>query len=420
MSEASADSENNELKNMLEERENELNDLLDKMDKLQSEVDDYNSKISNMNFELEKCKQEQTRVKLINKNLSVEPKHIKRNRVSDDTFTGEHLELIKSKRDEISHLSEQINQLQAVTQPIDDLVTELQQENTVLLYDQSDTQKQIQKSLATKKRLNQDIRIANDQLKELNIRIINQERVTKDVELVVSGLITRRDAINSQTDPNSELTQKITSLRIQTELIEMKNEEMLHDIQNYEENKNDFEADVTGKIQTVKTKINWEREKTKLENELKEVQGRLESAKQETKDINSQTNVIENRMSKLQQIYRQVDTRTISKSNNEDLRDLDIDKLISEYRKLESSSRNSKVKSSTELDQIIAENSQLEATILRKKEELQRSIPKFQTEKAQLKNEIKINRTNAFEREHQLIEQIRAIKVKIASKSSKK
>lgn len=420
MSEASVDSENNELKNMLEERENELNDLLDKMDKLQSEVDDYNSKISNMNFELEKCKQEQTRVKLINKNLSVEPKHIKRNRVSDDTFTGEHLELIKSKRDEISHLSEQINQLQAVTQPIDDLVTELQQENTVLLYDQSDTQKQIQKSLATKKRLNQDIRIANDQLKELNIRIINQERVTKDVELVVSGLITRRDAINSQTDPNSELTQKITSLRIQTELIEMKNEEMLHDIQNYEENKNDFEADVTGKIQTVKTKINWEREKTKLENELKEVQGRLESAKQETKDINSQTNVIENRMSKLQQIYRQVDTRTISKSNNEDLRDLDIDKLISEYRKLESSSRNSKVKSSTELDQIIAENSQLEATILRKKEELQRSIPKFQTEKAQLKNEIKINRTNAFEREHQLIEQIRAIKVKIASKSSKK
>lgn len=420
MSEASADSENNELKNMLEERENKLNDLLDKMDKLQSEVDDYNSKISNMNFELEKCKQEQTRVKLINKNLSVEPKHIKRNRVSDDTFTGEHLELIKSKRDEISHLSEQINQLQAVTQPIDDLVTELQQENTVLLYDQSDTQKQIQKSLAIKKRLNQDIRIANDQLKELNIRIINQERVTKDVELVVSGLITRRDAINSQTDPNSELTQKITSLRIQTELIEMKNEEMLHDIQNYEENKNDFEADVTGKIQTVKTKINWEREKTKLENELKEVQGRLESAKQETKDINSQTNVIENRMSKLQQIYRQVDTRTISKSNNEDLRDLDIDKLISEYRKLESSSRNSKVKSSTELDQIIAENSQLEATILRKKEELQRSIPKFQTEKAQLKNEIKINRTNAFEREHQLIEQIRAIKVKIASKSSKK
>ena len=200
----------------------------------------------------------------------------------------------------------------------------------------------------------------------------------------------------------------------------MKNEEMLHDIQNYEENKNDFEADVTGKIQTVKTKINWEREKTKLENELKEVQGRLESAKQETKDINSQTNVIENRMSKLQQIYRQVDTRTISKSNNEDLRDLDIDKLISEYRKLESSSRNSKVKSSTELDQIIAENSQLEATILRKKEELQRSIPKFQTEKAQLKNEIKINRTNAFEREHQLIEQIRAIKVKLASKSSKK
>lgn len=420
MSEASSNSDNNEIKTLLEDRENELNELLDKMDQLQSEVDDYNSKISSINFELDKCKQEQARIKLINKNLSVEPKHTRHNQIADDSFTGEHLDLIKSKRDEISHLSEQINQLQAATQPIDDLVTELQQENTVLLYDQSDTQKQIQKSLAIKKRLNQDIRIANDQLKELNIRIINQERVTKDVELVVSGLITRRDAINSQTDPNSELTQKITSLRIQTELIEMKNEEMLHDIQNYEENKNDFEADVTGKIQTVKTKINWEREKTKLENELKEVQGRLESAKQETKDINSQTNVIENRMSKLQQIYRQVDTRTISKSNNEDLRDLDIDKLISEYRKLESSSRNSKVKSSTELDQIIAENSQLEATILRKKEELQRSIPKFQTEKAQLKNEIKINRTNAFEREHQLIEQIRAIKVKIASKSSKK
>ena len=277
--------------------------------------------MNSIHFEIEKSKQEQARVRLINKNLSVEPKHTRHNHVSDDTFSGEHLDLIKSKRDSISHLSEQINQLQAVTQPIDDLVSELQQENTVLLYDQSDTQKQIQKSLANRKRLNQDIRIANDQLKELNIRITNQERVTKDVELVVSGLITRRDAINSQTDPNSELTQKITSLRIQTELIEMKNEEMLHDIQSYQENNNDFKDDVNNKIQTTKTKINWDREKNKLEKELSEVQGRLESAKQETKDVNSQTNIIENRLSKLQPIYRQCDTRIqVNRSNNENLK----------------------------------------------------------------------------------------------------
>ena len=123
MSEASSNSDNNEIKTLLEDRENELNELLDKMDQLQSEVDDYNSKISSINFELDKCKQEQARIKLINKNLSVEPKHTRHNQIADDSFTGEHLDLIKSKRDEISHLSEQINQLQAATPPIDYLFT---------------------------------------------------------------------------------------------------------------------------------------------------------------------------------------------------------------------------------------------------------------------------------------------------------
>ena len=40
MSEAASNLENDEIMNLLEDRESELNELLDKMDRLQSEVDE--------------------------------------------------------------------------------------------------------------------------------------------------------------------------------------------------------------------------------------------------------------------------------------------------------------------------------------------------------------------------------------------
>ncbi|OHT06401.1 hypothetical protein TRFO_05604 [Tritrichomonas foetus] len=406
-------SDDNDVTEMLAERENELENLLSQMDQLQSEVDEYHQKLSEMNLEVAKSKQEQAKIKLINRNIGVEPAQHRHKKVNDDLFEGEHLDLIKSKRDEIAHLTEQINQLQIAIQPIDDLVADLQQQNAILLCEKSSTQSLLQKLTSDKKRLTQDCIDCQDHIRELNVSILNQERVAKDVETIVGGLIQRRDAIYSQSDPKSELQQKIKALRVQTELLQIKNEEMQDDIANFEDNINEYQSDIDYQLKTMKGRINWDREKTKLQSELTSVQKQLEEKKSETKEIITQINASENRLKKLKPIIQkwsnEFRTRKIQPNDDED-----IDALLAQCKKTELSSTKTNRSSNQELTNLIIENEHLEAKINSSRELLAKAMNKFALEKAELKKEIKNSRTKSFEDEHQFVEQIKKLKIKSA------
>ena len=282
-------SDNGSTFDLLADREKELEDLLTQMDQLQSEVDGYTQKLNDITLEIEKSKQEYKRYKIINQTVSIGPSLMKVRQIDDDAFTGEHYELIKNKRDEIAHLTEQINDLQAKTQPIDDLVTDLQRQNAILLCEKSNTKIQLQKTIAEKKRLDQDCQNTREHIKELDISIANQSRVAKDVETVVGGLINRRDTIMSQTDPNSELQHKITALRVQKQLLEDENMKKDDYIHNFEDDMNDIIKDIDDQIKTTGTKINWDRERIKLQTELDTIQKQLKQTLAEISKCNDES-----------------------------------------------------------------------------------------------------------------------------------
>ena len=415
-------SDNGSTFDLLADREKELEDLLTQMDQLQSEVDGYTQKLNDITLEIEKSKQEYKRYKIINQTVSIGPSLMKVRQIDDDAFTGEHYELIKNKRDEIAHLTEQINDLQAKTQPIDDLVTDLQRQNAILLCEKSNTKIQLQKTIAEKKRLDQDCQNTREHIKELDISIANQSRVAKDVETVVGGLINRRDTIMSQTDPNSELQHKITALRVQKQLLEDENMKKDDYIHNFEDDMNDIIKDIDDQIKTTGTKINWDRERIKLQTELDTIQKQLKQTLAEISKCNDENQAAERRMHRLIPIVQKRGRKFIGKKieSDDDLENVSIDKLLAQCRNKENKVTKQSNTDLQKLGELLKENQALENEIEHMKSDLTMAISRFSLEKTRIKSEIRENRTRAFEDEHQTVEQIKKLKIKSAKVAPKK
>lgn len=420
MDDSASFSDENDAQQLLEKHEEILNELLDQMDKLQSEVDDYTLKINSMDIELTKYKQEEAKLRIINKNLNFEPNRSRQNVMDDESFNEEHLNLLKSKRNEISRLSEEIDKVKMEIQPVDDLVSDMQRENAILLCQKSDIHKQMQSNLSKKKRLNQDLQMARERLKELDINILNQQRLTKDTEIVVAGLITRLNATISQTDPNSLRAHSIKAMQSQQDYIQARTDEMSNTIQQYQDDQQECVNEIQAQIDTVHKKINWEREQDKLKNEYLQVTQEVKEAQTKSKQINAEIEKLRNRKKKLDPIIKKWESTFRGKTVVDSDESEKIDKLLTECNKLQNSSNEVKDRSSGTLESLAVQNCQLETQISKMQERLARDMAQFDIEKNQLKNQIRANRTSAFEKEHSLIEQIKVLNVKIARLKAKK
>ncbi|KAK8884727.1 hypothetical protein M9Y10_043847 [Tritrichomonas musculus] len=396
---------------VLAHREKELNELLNNIDSLQEEVDDLNQKISTMNYEIAKSERENYRSRKIKNAIDNEPYHTKNRNVDDSMFSGEHLEYLREKRNLIADLGEQINKLHNSMAPDEESLLHLQQQNAYLLCEQSNTRKELQKVQMESKRLDEEISIIKSQLKELNIEITNKERLRRDAEAAVSGLIYRKELLYK--DNTNKDTQAISTLEIQTAILQESNSRLQQDIDNSAKLFENDKQTINDQFSFVHNKINWTQEQNNLKNELKNVQQQLAEIRSSRDEVINAVNEIEGRFNKLLPIIN----KWSNKLQNTELPEEDdenIDFLLQQYqRKLNGTKKNSK-KEIDNFDNIVAENTKLEAKIARKQEELNRQMVRFLAEQSQIKNNIQACRNNSFEEEHRIIEQINKLNVKLA------
>ncbi|OHS94899.1 hypothetical protein TRFO_10846 [Tritrichomonas foetus] len=389
------------------------------IDSLQEEVDNFRTKVSNINYEITKCKQETAKARKIRNAVNAEPYKKKTKKLVDESvFTGEHLDYLREKRNLVSDLTEQINQIQSATSPIEESVQDLQQQGAFLMCEQSNTKKKLQDVRSQQKKANEDTFIIKAQLKEIEIDISNHERLRKDIETSVVGLTARKNAIEEKAGDKGDLQQSIASLEAQISMLSVTNSQLQQDLDNGSQQYENDLQNIGGKLSTIQNKINWSSEQNNLRVQLKNVQQQLSDTRKERDEIFNMNTEIESRLNKLVPIINRwapsFRGQPVPENDDEDIDDV----LIQCSRRVNGNKR-TVVKNNTSLENLINENSKLEAKIARKQEELSRQMTCFLSDQYRLKNNIQNHRTGSFEEEHKIIEQMNRLKLKLARISQK-
>ena len=401
----------------LEQKESELNELLNTMDQLQEEVDELQQKISSITYEINKAENENYRSSKIKNAVDFEPFHSsKASNIPDSMFSGEHLEYIKEKRNLLANLGEQINQIKIEMAPDEEYLQQLQQQNAFLLCEKSNTRKRLQKVSAEQKNINEELSLIQTQIKETDVNIANNERIMKDTELIVSGLIRRLDLVKNQTDANGAYTQQITSLEKQIAIIQDENSQLKDDLAQTEKLYEEDQRNLKSRLDFAESKLNWTKEQKNLTEELKQIQQKLSEIKKQRDECFNSNNEIEGRFNKLLPLINKWLPLFRGKPISEET-EVHIDTLLQQYHKKKNGTKQAMKKDTESHESLVFENEKLEGKIARKQEELSRIMTRFATEQNKFKAMIQANRSNCFEDEHKILEQINKLKIKIAKRS---
>lgn len=403
----------------LAEKQKELDALFVMIDEAQEEFDNLYAEAAAKRLELDKLQREKgitQKVKLARELESTSHGSNSR-RVDESKFSGEHLEYIRNRRNTIDDLRQQVEKIHSETNPLEEEVTALQQDAVTLKHRQIKYQQKLERRESERKEMQHQVTLTKDMLKETSADVTAHQSVARDAEIALSGLIARKDIMESQLDGNSALMHSLRDLDNEISIAEDRVQALDDDLAKLHEDRTTYEDNTAQELDGNKTAQNWRADESHMRGEWDRVRQDLADTDQELKNTLSRIKEKEVRYDRLVPIVRKWKTRV--RGDTRAPSDESVDKLLRQCnRSLTNSTKLVKTRAGG-LERLSLENSRLEAAIASKREQLLREIQQFERDKAQLRSTVLQKRTSAFDLEHHLIDQISQLKRRVAQKRCK-
>lgn len=407
----------------LEQRKEELEDLMQQIDHAQDELEETQNQIAELQIQIRRNQSKINIKKGVDEKLFQEHGNKSSYLVEIDRslLSDEHAGLIASKENSIDALSTQKEKMEANIQHYEEEIDALMTENNQLeafRLTLKATETQTHQEL---KSVQNECEILEQKIKEVTTNKKTIESLQRQGEITLSGLLTRESNLTVTEHGEVEYRQQIKNLDqiINTELEEIG--DLRHKI---EESEQEFQSEMDDQenlITQKKTLVNWESEKRTLQKEFKAASEELESTKKQANAIDSRVNISQNRYKKLKPVVdKWAPEFRGTPASDENAPAENIAKLLNQLASVSTEKTSKNTDKEQRLNEMITINANKYATLNKRKDELTRAINRFSTEQTKLKKQIQDRRTQAFEEEHRMVEQINVLKKKRAAKRTHK
>lgn len=328
----------------------------------------------------------------------------------------EHQDHLNAVLDRIYDLERELEEKEVESTHAQSECDAIARENQSLEQELARTKAAVENAERERRRVETSIENSQRRLKELQILSQTNKQNLSVTEVAVAGLEGRQESLKGKTGGIIELERSIASLqeevsreqdaldeqRLDTEKVKERMTEDLEEINKHKTNHTEL--------------LQWESENEKVLAEIASVKQQLEEAKKANEAESGLYVRLSKRYRDLNALFNKWEGRDIPPCRRSET----LDQLFAELAKTEKGTTAATEKRRADLEQIIISNSILEEKIKRKREEIERGMALFTAEQASLKEQVDGLRLKSFEEEQQLVQQINALKLKLAQQKANK
>ena len=398
----------------IEEKTQQLDEIFTEIDSYQEVNDNLQTKLSAITNEIKQLEREYKNEQAVKKAMTFERQSAVPGEVSLDLLSEEHRQFIKAKEDQVKLLSEKLDKKQNKYQIQEDEFNLLMTENNELELEKTKLDQESQKLAVSIKTLSQAANSKKTEINKQKNEMVVLQKDINDTQQKIQQIIEEMEANEVNAHDIQILQNEITYLEQKKENLNESIRFVNSEIQTFQDEEEKQKAQDRLEFENKKRIIGWETEEKSLNAEYKEV---CKSADQVTKDLRAtmeKNALLRHRLSQLRPIHKkwnkQFRGKTVQPVNE------DIDSLLKKCSKRSKCVDLADTKLQTELQKIESEIQALEIQIAKRKENLESSMIQFKSQEINKKQQISDMRNNAFEKEHQIVEQIKALKIKTAEK----
>ena len=398
----------------IDEKTQKLEEIFSDIDVLQDENDSLQKKRSEIINAIQKLERENEKQREIKKALALERQSPLPGEVPIEILTDEHQQFIRSKEDEVLLLSQQFEEMQTKYQTQEEEYNLLLSENNDLELEKKRLDQESQRLVTSSKTLSQATNSKSTEISKQKNEIVSLNKDISDLQNNIQDIIEKMENSQLNVAEIAALQKEIDSLKNGNEECRMHIQDVQNQIEEFELNVQQEELE-KGKIFQSKLRIiGWDSERKALTNELNEVTKQEKEVSQKLRETMDKNAFLRQRLNKLRPIHKKWNKKFKGKTVEPVDGEIDtmLKKCTSNNRKSDKKDKNVQL----ELQKVAEEIEKLEVKIAKSKENLYSAMLRFKSQEANKKQQISDMRNDAFEREHQMIEQIKALKIKTAGK----
>lgn len=404
-----------EIDERIQMREEELEEVFNDIDSLQTKNDNLHSKLSSLQTEYTTLLQQYKREEGLQKSLKMQRQAKTTPALDPSLIETEHYNFLKDKEDQNKKL---LLDLESLRVKCEKQEGDLQ---SVHLFN-SDTEQKIahierdtQLLIAKAKHINQELAVTRSTINQQKGDIGMYNKSINDMNDQVKSLVEKLEALESENTDVKNLNREIKLLKHDNQNLQQQVEESQTNIDNFQSNAGKELDNLHEKGSQTVQLVGWELERKSLTDELNQITSQESQIAQELDQAMKTNTMLKNRLNKLQPLHKKWISSVKNKSSQPVPED-DIDQLLSKCNRKGKKQMKTDDKYQKELENIIESNRKLEEKIAKKKDSLEIALNRFKIEESQLKQQIKQTRSHVFEVEHEIIEKINSVKLKIADK----
>jgi chromosome segregation ATPase len=323
----------------------------------------------------------------------------------------------------VNDLRDRIDEVELILEKQQTRNTDLSKEYADLVHENEDLKKKVRRLTIEIERakqkdahLKEDIESAQRRLKDQESQIRANSQTLTLTETALSGLMDRQRALEENSGGIMSLDKGIVSLKG-----EISSEEQA--IGDTQRKIDDLEAETAAALKEMDQEIKELQSMANWAEEAERIADEIEAAKEELAKARAANEAGNARYKTLYERYRQL-VPLVKKWEKTDLSEFEptepLDVLLTRAAKAARTTVSESDTTAFQLEEEIVKNSTKEGLIRKRQEELERGIVLFNTETKRLKDRIEARRMKSFEEEHEIVEQISALKIKIAQRQMKK
>lgn len=401
----------------LHDKQDELNILLEALDQEQKKNQKLTKEHFRLETEIDSIKNRISCHKIINKNhIGIDLE----NEIEFDLsqLSDEHRNYLLDMKNRRANLQEEYDQMTEISENENAVFQNLKEENETLKLSIQKYRSDLQATSAELRKTKELQNFTTSGIKEQEQSIRSLKRQVNEAETALSVVIERHSRFETSSSGEIGMNCEIKNLNGCIAQEEIINEQLQQDINTLSDRKKSEKQKIECQKQQFQKCVNWPEHEAQLNSILKSETKKLNEliAQNEQYDTQYQKKLI--RFKKLQQIMKKWKGKSFPLIPDHNI-DQSIDKLLEKREKLISNLKNTNTNTTNYIEDIIANNSKIEIRISKLKEELNQSIEKLKFEQQKIQKSIEIKRSKAFNEEHEVIDKIAALKLKIAQTQMK-
>lgn len=451
----------------LKERQQKLDCLMDQMDALQDEVDQLNEKYAELKTENARLQGEAHKQDLIKKNKReaelFDRPQTGSSKVDLSELSEEHADIIRSLENRIFDLTHQCEQARQRSENDEAELQVILEEHARLEASHGGPRIKIEQQI---RGLKEEVRVKTDELSSVDADIRAVTRLVEDAETAAHGVNMRWAGVNGASNAVADARKRVQSLAQQIANAECRLDDLRYEceemaagkklnLEEYKEktdrirkilpwgsprhvrktkipkkSKDDSKAPGPGIVsgspsnakaeaetQEGESKKNFDTglpsERDRLEAELRKVTVSLKDARTENDAMTKRTEKLKRRYEALLPIAKKW-RGAVRNQGRDDLPG--IDALLKEYKRVSAEATNVDDEQQADLSALDLDIMTLEYNIQSKTSWLEKQMDAFAKKKAELKKQIASQRTEAFNKERELVEAIKKLRIQEAQK----